>query len=55
VNTAKPQYVPVSRHQNEGQNSGNSKMWKTTKSSVTVTIEYCIHDEVKSRSNLRNA
>jgi hypothetical protein len=52
VNTVKPEYMPMSRHQNAGQ---NSKMWKTTKSSVTLTIENYINEEVKGRSNFRNA
>ena len=51
----KPQCMPVSRHQNAGQHSENSKMWKTTKSRVTVTVENCIPEEVKSRSDLKNA
>jgi hypothetical protein len=55
MNTVKPRYMPVSRHQNAGQNLENSKMLKTTKSCVTVTIENCVHEEVKSSSNLRNA
>ena len=47
--------MPLPRLQNGGQNSDNSKIWKLQISCVTVTIENCIHEEVKIRSNLVNA
>lgn len=47
VNTVQLKYMPQPRHQNAVQNSDNSKIWKLQISRVTVTIEKCIHEEVK--------